>query len=55
MGLKALLKYINSLGDEALGTENKKTIKSMFRIELMLRLWNDSIDQVFIKNILLLI
>ena len=53
LGLKALLKYINSLGDEALGTENRKTIKSMFRVELMLRLWNDSIDQVAIKNFIM--
>ena len=53
LGLKALLKYINSLGDEALGTENRKAIKSMFRVELMLRLWNDSIDQVAIKNFIM--
>ena len=50
LGLRSLLKYINSLGNEALGTENRKTIKSMFRAQLMLKLWNDGIDQVSIKN-----
>jgi hypothetical protein len=50
LGLKSLLKYINSLGNEALGVENRKTIKSMFRVQLMLKLWNDSIDQVTVKN-----
>ena len=50
LGLKTLLKYINSLGDQSLDTENRKTIKSMFRVELMIRLWNDSIKQKSIKN-----
>ena len=53
LGLRSLLKYINSLGNEALGTENRKTIKSMFRAQLMLKLWNDEIDQVTIKNFIL--
>ena len=50
LGLKALLKYINSLGNEALGSENRKIIKSMFRVSLMLKLWNDSLDQITVKN-----
>ena len=50
LGLKSLLKYINSLGNEALGIENRKIIKSMFRVQLMLKLWNDSIDNFSVKN-----
>ena len=45
LGLRSLLKYINSLGNEALVPENRKTIKGMFRAQLMLKLWNDNIDQ----------
>ena len=50
LGLRPLLKYIYSLGNEALGTENRKTIKSMFRAQLILKLWNDGIDQLTFKN-----
>ena len=35
--------YINSLGNESLGSENRKIIKSMFRISSTLKLWNDEI------------
>lgn len=50
LGLRSLLKYIYSLGNEALSTENRKTIKSMFRAQLILKLWNDGIDQITFKN-----
>ena len=50
LGLKALLKYINSFENEALSSENRRIIKSMFRAPLMLKLWNDEIDQVSVKN-----
>ena len=50
LGLRSLLKYIYSLGNEALSTENRKTIKSMFRAQLILKLWNDEIDQFTFKN-----
>jgi hypothetical protein len=52
LGLRSLLKYINSFGNAALGTNNRKTIKSMFGVQLMLKLWNDSIDQLHVKNFL---
>ena len=51
-GLKSLLKFINSLGNKALGKLNQKIIESIFRVPLMLKIWNDSIDQVNIKNFL---
>ena len=55
LGLKSLLKYINSSKNKILYAENKKIIKSMYRVELMLKIWNDSIDQLslvnFIKNL----
>ena len=51
-GLKYLLKFINSLGNEALGKLNRKIIESIFRVPLMLKIWNDSIDQINIKNFL---
>ena len=50
LGLISLLKYIYFIGDEALGSENRKKIKSMFRAQLMFDLWNNSIDQVSVKN-----
>ena len=36
-GLKSLLKFINSLGNEALGKLNRKIIESIFRVPLMLK------------------
>lgn len=55
LGLKSLLKYINSSKNKILYAENKKIIKSKYRVELMLKIWNDSIDQLslvnFIKNL----
>ncbi len=42
--------YINSLGNESLGSENRKIRKSMFRVSLILKLWNDEIDQIKVKN-----
>ena len=51
-GLKSLLKFINSLGNEALGKLNRKIIESMFRVPLMLKIWNDSINQINVKNFL---
>jgi len=50
LGLVSLLKFIYSIGDEALGTENRKKIQSMFRAQLMLNLWNSGIDQINVKN-----
>ena len=50
LGLKALLKYINSFENEALSSENRRIIKSMFRAPLMLKLWNDEIEQDSVKN-----
>ena len=47
-GLKSLLKFI--IGNEALGKLNRKIIESMFRVPLMLKIWNDSIEQVNVKN-----
>ena len=49
-GLKSLLKFINSLGNEALGKLNQKIIENIFRVPLILKIWNDSIDQVNVKN-----
>ena len=51
-GLKSLLKFINSLGNEALGKLNQKIIENIFRVPLMLKIWNDSINQINIKNFL---
>ena len=50
LGLVSLLKYIYNLGDEALGEEKRKEIKSMFRAQLMFELWNNHIDQLSVKN-----
>ena len=50
LGFESLLKFINSFENEVLGTENRKLIKSMIRAQLMLKLWNDKIDQSSIKN-----
>ena len=50
LGLESVLKFINSFGNEALGSENRKTIKSMIRAQLMLKLWNDEIDQLNVKH-----
>jgi hypothetical protein len=50
LGLRSLLKYINSLGNEALLPENRKAIKGMIRAQLMLKLWNDKIDQQTVYN-----
>ena len=50
--LKSLLKFINSLGNEALGKLNRKISERMFRFPLMLKIWNDSIDQINVKNFL---
>ena len=36
-GLKSLLKFINSLGNEALGKLNQKIIESIFRVPLILK------------------
>ena len=44
-----MLKFINSLGNEALGKINRKIIENMFRVPLILKIWNDSIDQINIK------
>ena len=44
-GLKSLLKFINSLGNKALGKLNQKIIESIFRVPLKLKIWNDSIDK----------
>ena len=52
LGLNSLLKYINSLENEALTEENRKIIKSMFRVPLIHGLIKDSIDQVSIINFL---
>ena len=45
-----MLKFISSLGNEASGKLNWKIIESMFRVPLMLKIWNDSIEQVNVKN-----
>ena len=50
LGLISLLKYIYSIGDEALGAENRKKIQSMFRAQLMFNLWNSGLDQTSVKN-----
>ena len=47
-GLKSLLKFI--IGNEALGKLNWKIIENIFRVPLMLKIWNDSIEQVNVKN-----
>ena len=47
-----MLKFINSLGNEASGKLNRKLIESMFRVPLMLKIWNDSINQINVKNFL---
>ena len=52
LGLNSLLKYINSLENEALTEENRKIIKSMFRVPLIHGLIKDSIDQVSVINFL---
>ena len=52
LGLKSLLKFINSLRNKALGKINRKIIESIFRVPLMLKIWNDSIEQVNVKNFL---
>ena len=48
-GLKSLLKFINSLENKALGKINRKIIESIFRVPLMLKIWNDSIDKLMLK------
>jgi len=53
LGVNSILKYINFLGNEAIIPENRKIIKRMIRAEIMLKLWNDSIDIVDIKNFML--
>ena len=52
LGLKSLLKFIYSLGNEALKKLNQKIIENMFRVPLMLKIWNDSIVQINVKNFL---
>ena len=52
LGLKSLLKFINSLRNKALGKINRKIIENMFRVPLIHKIWNDSIDQINIKNFL---
>ena len=49
LGLEFLLRFINSFGNEAFGADNRKAIKSMIRAQLMLKLWNDEIDQINVK------
>jgi len=53
LGVNSIMKYINFLGNEAIIPENRKIIKRMIRAEIMLKLWNDSIDRVDIKNFML--
>ena len=47
-GLKSLLKFI--IGNEALGKLNWKIIENMFRVPSTLKIWNDSIGQINVKN-----
>ena len=50
--LKSLLKFINSLGNNTSGKLNQKIIENIFRVPLMLKIWNDSINQINVKNFL---
>ena len=50
LGLVSLLKYIYSIGAEALGMENRNKIKRMFIAQLIFNLWNSGIYQINVKN-----
>jgi hypothetical protein len=50
LGLNSILQFINSFENESLGNENRKKIKSMIRAQLMLKIYNDGIDQSSVKN-----
>ena len=52
LGLNSILQFINSFENESLGNENRKKIKSMIRAQLMLKIYNDGIDQSSVKNFL---
>ncbi len=51
-GLKSLLKFINSLGNNISGKINRKKNESIIRVPLILKIWNDSINQINVKNFL---